>query len=361
MLKILVLTRYDSLGASSRVRFLQFLSPLSTRGISFTVQPFLDNDYICALYSGKRPNVLKILIAYLKRFRVLLRARSYDLLWMEKEALPWLPAALELALLRGISYVVDLDDAWFHRYDQSPWAIIRKLMAGKIDRLMDRAAVVVAGNQYLADRARSANAKRVEIIPSVIDLNRYRTKTISKNSDRKNTVVIGWIGTPVTARYLAEFEQAFRTIAAIRSVKLHVVGASAPLAFAGLPVATITWNEATEVDAIRAFDIGIMPLDNTPWERGKCAYKLLQVMAAGRPVVASSVGANRTVIRDGINGFLVDTTDTWIAALTALIDDPNLRATMGREAMQAINEQYSIERATPRLAAVLSEAAALRH
>jgi glycosyltransferase involved in cell wall biosynthesis len=306
--------------------------------------------------------VLKILIAYLKRFQMILRARSYDLVWIEKEALPWLPSALELALLRGIRYVVDLDDAWFHRYDQNSSTVIRKLMADKIDRLMDRAAVVVAGNEYLADRARRTEAKRVEIIPSVIDFNSYLTKTISNtgNSERKNPVIIGWIGTPITARYLAEFEQAFRTIAAIRSVELHVVGASAPPAFTGLPVATITWKEATEVDAIRAFDIGIMPLDDTPWERGKCAYKLLQIMAAGRPVVASSVGANRTVIRDGINGFLADTTDTWIEALTALIDDPNLRGTMGRVAMQAVKERYSLECATPRLAAVLAEAAALR-
>src|SRR6185437_8465035 len=92
MLRILVLTRYDGLGASSRVRFLQFLSQLSVRGMSFTVQPFLDDDYIAALYSGARPKMIKILIAYVKRFQALLCAGTYDLVWLEKEAFPWLPA-----------------------------------------------------------------------------------------------------------------------------------------------------------------------------------------------------------------------------------------------------------------------------
>jgi glycosyltransferase involved in cell wall biosynthesis len=362
MLKILVLTRYDRLGASSRVRFLQFMNALRERGMLFFVQPLLDNDYIRGLYSGKRAKAGEIIAAYLKRLWILLRVRRYDLVWMEKEALPWFPAALELVLMRGMPYVVDFDDAWFHRYDHSQSPIVRALMAGKIDAVMRHAAVVVVGNEYLADRARRAKARRVEIIPSVVDFNRYAPEIIVNAGDsaRKNPVVIGWIGTPITARYLLGFEPAFRAIAAIRPIELHVVGASAPAAFAGLPVKNVVWNEATEIEAILAFDIGIMPLDDTTWERGKCAYKLLQVMAAGRPVVASPVGANCAVVRDGINGFLADTTDRWIEALTALIDDADLRARMGREATQTIKDQYTVERVLPQLASVLTEAPVLR-
>jgi glycosyltransferase involved in cell wall biosynthesis len=363
MLKILVLTRYDRLGASSRVRFLQFLTALGGHGMSFSVKPFLDNDYISGLYRGERTRVGKVLGAYLRRFCVLLFRRKYDLVWMEKEALPWLPATIELALMRGTPYVVDFDDAWFHRYDQNPAPIVRGLMAGKIDAVMRHAAVVVAGNEYLADRARHAAARRIQIIPSVIDFNRHMPGVISNigRVSRNIPVVIGWIGTPLTARYLSGIEQAFRAIAALRSVELQVVGASAPAAFFGLPVKHIVWNEATEIETIRAFDIGIMPLDNTVWERGKCAYKLLQVMAAGRPVVASPVGANCTVIQDGINGFLADTPDRWIEVLIALIDDPNLRVRIGLEALQTVKDRYTIERVLPELASLLTEASVLRN
>jgi glycosyltransferase involved in cell wall biosynthesis len=361
MLRILVLTRYDPRGASSRVRFFQFLSRLSKRGMSFNVRPFLDDDYIRALYRGERAKVGKVFGAYLRRLCVLLRTRNYDLVWMEKEALPWLPAAFEIALMRGTPYVVDLDDAWFHRYDQNPSRIVRWLMADKIDTVMRHAAAVVAGNEYLADRARRAESRRVKIIPSVIDLNRYPSEimTDAKSVGRKTSVVIGWIGTPITAHYLAGIEQAFRAIAAIRSVELHVVGASAPATFAGLPVRNIVWDEATEIEMIRGFDIGIMPLDDRAWERGKCAYKLLQVMAAGRPVVASPVGANHVVIQDGVNGFLADTPNQWIRAFTALIDDPDLRVRMGLKALQTIKDRYTIERVLPELASVLTEAPVL--
>jgi hypothetical protein len=173
MLKILILTRYGRRGASSRVRFLQFLTALGTRGMSFSVQPFFDDEYVSGLYRGERTRAGKVLAAYFRRFRALSFTRRYDLIWVEKEALPWLPAALELAAMRGTPYVVDLDDAWFHRYDQNPSPIIRGLMGGKIDAVMRNSAVVVAGNEYLANRARLAGAKRIELIPSVIDFDRY--------------------------------------------------------------------------------------------------------------------------------------------------------------------------------------------
>ena len=162
MLSILALTRYDRLGASSRVRFLQFLPTLASRGMKFSVQPFLGNDYIRALYGSERIRMGETLGAYLRRLRVLLSTRRYDLVWLEKEALPWLPAALELALMSGTPYVVDFDDAWFHRYDHSPSRIVRGLLAGKIDTIMRQAAVVVVGNEYLANRARCSDARRVE-------------------------------------------------------------------------------------------------------------------------------------------------------------------------------------------------------
>jgi len=201
--KILVLTRYGGLGASSRVRFLQFLTALDKYGMSFSVQPFFDNEYVAELYKGERTRRGRVVAAYLRRFRALSLKRRFDLIWLEKEALPWVPAAVELAAMRGTPYVVDLDDAWFHRYDRNPSAAVRRLMSRKIDAVMHHATAVVVGNEYLAERARHAQAKRIEVIPSVIDFERYAVLAGNKNKHKqKPIVVIGWIGTPITVRYL---------------------------------------------------------------------------------------------------------------------------------------------------------------
>src|SRR5215207_9835713 len=116
--KILLLTRYSRRGASSRVRFLQFLPALPARGFEFDVHPLLGDEYIHSLSSGKKTSSAGIAASYWQRSAALLRRRHYDLIWLEKEALPWIPGWIEAPLLSGVPYVVDLDDAWFHRYDQ---------------------------------------------------------------------------------------------------------------------------------------------------------------------------------------------------------------------------------------------------
>jgi glycosyltransferase involved in cell wall biosynthesis len=357
MPKVLLLTRYDRLGAASRVRFLQFLPGLASHGMDIDVQPFSDNAYLLALYAGRSVGPAHIARFYARRLRTLLKRRRYDLVWLEKEALPWLPAWLEFALLSGVPYVVELDDAWFHRYDRHPFALVRGLMGHKIDAVMRSAAAVVVGNEYLKERADKAGARRVELIPTVVDLNRYPPMNELAGGAEQG-ITIGWIGTPLNAYYLERIEPALRSVAQAGGMRLRVVGAPVPERFAGLPAESRAWSEATEIAQICAFDVGIMPLDDTPWERGKCAYKLLQVMAAGRPVVASPVGANRQVVRHGINGFLADSTEEWITALKSCAADTELRRRLGAAARRTVEETYSLDRVIARVAAVLSEAAA---
>jgi glycosyltransferase involved in cell wall biosynthesis len=358
MPKVLLLTRYERLGASSRVRFLQFLPQLAQAGFTIDVQPLLDNAYVQSLYGGPPVSRWSIIRAYLRRLRALLAARRYDAVWLEKEALPYLPAFVETALLAGVPYVVDLDDAWFHRYEAHGSPLVRALLSGKIDAVMRHAAIVVAGNDYLAARAREAGARRIEIIPTAIDLARYGDTPPAAAG--KRAAIVGWIGIPLNAHYLTLIEPALRLDARDGPIKLHVVGAPVPSELAGVPAESFAWSEATEVERIGAFDIGIMPLADTPWERGKCAYKLLQVMAAGKPVIASPVGANCQVVRHGVNGFLAATQEEWAEALRTLAADPALRARMGAEARQTVTGAYSVATVGPRLASMLTEAATLR-
>jgi glycosyltransferase involved in cell wall biosynthesis len=348
MTDVLVLTRYERLGASSRVRFLQFLPQLEREGFSFDVQPLLDNDYVRSLYGGPPVGIGNLLRSYARRFRTLHRRLRYDLVWLEKEALPWLPAFLEIARLQGLPYVVDYDDAWFYRYEKH-W--LRPLLGHKIDAVMRVAHTVVAGNDFLARHARAAGARAVEIVPSAVDLARYRDLPARPPGDALN---VGWIGIPLNAHYLSLLAPALR---AVEGVNLQIVGGAVPQALAGIRAESFPWSEDSEIARIAAFDVGIMPLDDTPWERGKCAYKLIQVMAAGKPVIASPVGANRQVVRHGVNGFLAETPEQWTEALRALAD-PDLRARMGAEARKTVEEGYATAVTGPRLAAILREAAA---
>ena len=347
---VLLLTRYERLGASSRIRFLQFLPALEREGFAFDVRPLLDNAYVASLYGGPKVGAGNIIRAYARRFAALRRRMKYDLIWLEKEALPWLPTWMEIARLEGMPYVADYDDAWFHRYENQ-W--LAPLVGNKIDAVMQVAHTVVAGNDYLARRARHVGARHVEIVPTAIDLDRYRDLPATRSG---KGLSIGWIGIPLNVHYLGMIEPAVRAALKTVPLELHVVGAPVPAEFEGIPAESFAWAEATEISRIAQFDVGVMPLHDTPWERGKCAYKLLQAMAAGKPVIASPVGANRQVVRHGVNGFLAETTEEWTEALRKLAD-PALRQRMGIEARKTVEEQYSTAIVTPRLAEILRKAA----
>ena len=348
---VLLLTRYERLGASSRIRFLQYLPFLEQQGFTFRVQPLLSNDYVRSLYGGPRVGIGNIVRAYGRRLWALQRRMRYDVIWLEKEALPWLPTWAEIARLQGLPYVVDYDDAWFHRYENH-WS--SPLLGHKIDKVMQVAQTVVAGNDYLARRARQAGARKVEIVPTAIDLARYPEPSTAPPGPG---MTVGWIGIPLNAHYLSIVEPALRAAAAVTPIKLHVVGATVPTELGGIPAESFPWTEDSEIARISAFDVGIMPLHDTPWERGKCAYKLLQVMAAGKPVIASPVGANVQVVQHGVNGFLANSAEEWGQAVRTLAGDPGLRQRMGAEARRTVEDRYSAAIVAPRLAEILKQAA----
>jgi glycosyltransferase involved in cell wall biosynthesis len=354
--RVLVLSRYDRLGASSRVRFLQLLPHLAGLGVTAEVRPLLDNGYVRRLYAGERIAYGAAARAYLGRMQALFSRKRYDVIWVEKEALPWIPAWIEAGFFGGSSYVVDFDDAWYLRYERHRSPAVRMLMAKKIDRVMRRSASVIAGNKYLAERAKRAGAQDVRIVPSAVDLHRYAAvRNLPKDSS--NPFVIGWIGTPITAGYLSQFAPVLRALAERHSMKFNIIGASPPRGFEGLPWREISWSESTEISEISKCDVGIMPLDDDAWAHGKCAYKLLQFMAAGKPVVASSVGANVEVIQHGSNGMLVNSSEDWISALDVLAADADLRQRMGQAGRRTVELKYSVEKIAPEIASALFAAA----
>lgn len=267
-MKVLLLTRYDRLGASSRMRMLQYLPWLTSAGMDVTVSPLFPDAYVQGLQTGHR-NPWHVLRAYWRRLRALLSSGNFDLLWIEKECLPWLPAWVEQALLPArIPYVLDYDDAVFHYYDEHRSTWVRRLLGNKHPALMRNAALVVAGNAYLASFARSAGAPWVEVVPTAIDLTRYSTLDGTASTTPQRPPCVGWIGQRATADFLRPLAPLFERLAASGLGRFAAIGIDTQAL--GLPMASIAWTESSEVASIQSFDVGIMPLVDGPFERGKC-------------------------------------------------------------------------------------------
>jgi len=352
-MRCLLLSRYGPLGASSRVRSYQYLRFLERQGIQVSVVPLVDDDYLKRLYAGKPPQWRSISNAYLRRLISLLSWRDYDLLWIEYELFPWLPAWVEWLLCHSkISYVVDYDDAVFHRYDLSSSWVARSVLSKKIDRVMKLAKLVIVGNEYLAAHAREAGARRVAYLPTVVDLDRYPI-TMSK---ARSIFTVGWIGSPTTFPYLQLVQSALSKFCRQRKARLVLVGAPR-IQLNGVPTEFREWSEDTEARSIQDFDVGLMPLPDDPWARGKCGYKLVQYMASARSAIASPVGVNRTLVRHGVNGFLATGEMEWVKALNFVCDNPEERDGMGRAGRALVEKEYCVQVTGPKLSILLREAA----
>ncbi|WP_282041248.1 glycosyltransferase family 4 protein [Halomonas alimentaria] len=358
-MKVALLSKYSRLGASSRLRSLHYLPDLEQVGIEVTPHALFGDDYLKRLYGGKGRSLASVARRYAQRARQLRRLKHADLIWLEYEALPYVPHWLERGLMpRGVPYVVDYDDAVFHHYDLSSRRLVRSLLGRKIDKVMASATAVICGNDYLAERARQAGARRIERVPTVVDAHRYSAGEPA-SSESGRAPVIGWIGSPSTQRYVLDLKPVLEAMHRKHGVRLVLVGARPELAsqFGELPVEVLPWTEESEAQAISGFDIGIMPLPDGPWERGKCGYKLIQYMAAGKPVVASSVGVNVEIVQGWECGELADKPEEWSEALGGLLVDPARREALGRRGRQAVEQHYSLQAQAPRLAEILRSAA----
>ena len=356
-IKVAAFTKYDREAASTRQRVLQYLPNLARAGIEVDVHPLLGDDYVRSLATGTRPSKAAIASAYGRRFRQLRDACDADLIWVYAELFPWLPAAFErLAFRAGKPLVYDYDDAFFHPYDDHPNPLVRGLLGGKLRPLMQRSAMVCAGNDYLRSYAIRAGAKTV-ILPTVVDTDRYRPAATRP----ARPLTIGWIGSPSTWRFVRPLLPLLAELGRERGIRFCAVGAGAaaePDRFDGLDL--VPWTEATEIAAVQGMDIGIMPLPVDPWTRGKSGYKLIQYMACGLPVVASPVGANGTIVADGTTGLFATDPSAWRAALVRLIDNADLRAAMGRAGRARAVERYALSTHGPRLVEIMQAAAATR-
>lgn len=331
MIKVGFLPLYNIKGASSRYRVYQFLGPLSQLGFE------------CSYLEAPEKNPWKRL-KYLPKLLHL--AANHQVLYIQKRVFPnWV---LNSLLRINPNLVFDIDDAIYLQSE-------RKHL---VDSMLKAAKIVVTGNKFLADYAARFN-ENVVVIPSVIDTSIYEPPSGARHPG-ENRIVIGWTGTDPNRGDLKPLKPIFDWLYDLYSerVVLRTVGRQPLEMRTQLNVEFIPWTLEGGRRALQDFDIGIMPLADSEWNRGKCGFKLIQYMAVGTPAVASPVGVNQDIIQDGENGYLAKDLEDWKETIENLITDKHLRQQMGIHGRKRVEEQYSLRSALPKLVCVLEQAAA---
>ncbi|URD61584.1 glycosyltransferase family 4 protein [Sphingomonas sp. KRR8] len=352
-MKVLALTKYDREAASTRQRLLQYLPALAAAGIEVDYQPLLDDAYIRSLTGNGRASRVAILSSYLARLKTLSRRPDANLIWVYAELFPWLPAWFEGLVHRwGIPVVYDYDDAFFVPYDGHPRSLVRGLLTDKLRPLIQGAAACTCGNEYLREYAQLW-CERSMVVPTVVDTDRYVPAARAIEQP-----VIGWIGSPTTWANVRPLLPLLARLHRETGVRIRAVGAGKAAEadrFQGLEL--VDWTEASEIAEVQRFTIGIMPLLDAPFQRGKSGYKLIQYMACGLPTVASPVGVNQQIVVDGTTGLLATTEDEWEKALRRLLDDRASGIQMGGVGRHRAVEHYSLASQAPRLIRLFRELA----
>jgi glycosyltransferase involved in cell wall biosynthesis len=357
-IKVLALSPIPEEGAGCRFRVAQYIPYLRQAGFEVTISAFYTPAFFKVVY--RRGHYFKKAAMFMaqaaRRLRELLSVAQYDLVVLYREAVPLGPPVVErLIAARGIPIVYDFDDAIFlPNVSEANRAISFLKNPGRVSTILTLSNEVIVGNEFLATYARRY-ADSVTVIPTAVDTARFRPRAGQREPDRE--LVVGWIGSPTTFPYLETLADVLREVAARHRFVLKVSGAGRPVNFPGVNVQVVPWSMSDEVTLFNSCDIGVYPLTDDDWSRGKCGFKAIQCMACGVPVVAAAVGVNREIIEDGLNSFLAATPQEWIEKLSRLLSDPPLRASMAKAGRDTIEERYSLRVTAPRLAAVLGSAA----
>lgn len=346
MIKVLGLALYGPLAASTRYRLGQYVPGLASRGIDLQIVHLLGDDYLRGRFSGDSIQIAGLLKSSLARLGDLWHQHEYDVVMLHCELFPLMPGWMERALIR-IPYIYDFDDAFYLKYGKGRLGITSPLLAHKFDTVMEGATAVTAGNHVLSQYAKQYNVN-TQLLPTVVDIGRYLPQPARRGAP---VFTVGWIGSPSTAPYLSELVAPLSAIGQEGALRFIVIGGKAPV-IPNVEVVEVDWKENTEVDLINSFDVGVMPLPDDAWARGKCAFKLIQYMACAVPVVASPVGANIELINSRC-GLMASEPQEWIDALRTLRDQPKRRAEMGDVGRERVTQYYSLHQNLPLLAKVI--------
>ncbi|MGH9946976.1 MAG: glycosyltransferase family 4 protein [Pyrinomonadaceae bacterium] len=337
---------YDT-SPGQRFRIEQWEPLLKERGVEVTYAPFETAELREVLYkSGNAAAKIGAVLKGMNRRRSELRdVRDFDLVYVFREAAIMGPAWFERRIAAsGVPMIFDFDDAVFVAYKSPSNGYLSYLkFPRKTETVIRFSAHVMAGNPYLAEYSRKFN-ENVTVIPTTIDTEKY---TVDEPRDSE-VPVIGWSGSYSTVQHLDTIREALQELAKLHRFRLLVIG-TPEYELEGVETKAVQWRSETEVEDLREMDVGIMPLPDDQWSKGKCGLKALQYMALGKPTVCSPVGVNTVIIQDGENGLIADSKNEWIEKLSALILDTELRNRLGMAGRKTVEEKYSAISQAPRV------------
>lgn len=344
--KIIFLTPYPfDTAPGQRFRYEQYLDILKKNGYEIQLSSFLNKSTYSLLYHpGKKiQKIWGIFSGFIMRFASLPEITRCNFVFIFREASPVGPPVFEwiIAKLLRKKIIYDFDDAiWLtDNLNESRFEQLLRWRK-KVSKICTWSYKVSCGNDYLYNYAKQFNAQ-VVLNPTTIDTENLHNPQLYK-SKTSTQVTIGWTGSHTTLKYLKEIESVLQRIEhKFGIVKILVIANQKPeLALRTLQF--LPWRKQSEAIDLLKIDIGIMPLPDDEWTKGKCGFKALQYMAMGIPSIASPVGVNTLIVEHGKNGFLAKTEEDWFSYLNQLIEDHSLRATLGNSGRQKVIQNYSV-------------------
>lgn len=317
-----------------RFRVMQFFEPLVRAGHLPVLSTFFQKErggFASRLTSGLAT-----------RARDLVRSRSVDRIFIHREVMPFALNDFVRLLPRNVPMIFDFDDAVFMAAHYGWRRFVARPATTRL--LAQRADLVYAGNEYLAEYASQWN-RHVRVVPTVVDTDVFLPR---KTRLARERLVVGWVGSPSTAKYLSKVMAALDDIGRDIPFDLRLVGAGREFALKHVNVEYLPWRLEDEASAFQELDIGLYPLDDDLWSRGKCGFKAVQYMACGVPFIASPVGAVRNIVREGVDGLWAQTEGQWRAILEVLLRDAAMRARLAEAARARAIERYSVQALAPR-------------
>jgi glycosyltransferase involved in cell wall biosynthesis len=361
-IRVLALSPIPVEAAGCRFRIAQFIPYLHTAGIDVTLRSLFTADFFQLVY--KPGHYLRKALTFaelsVRRLDSLRDAAEFDALLIYREIFPIGPAVIErlLSMPGRPPVVFDFDDAIFLPSVSDANRFIGALkQPGKVASIIRCSDRVIAGNQYLASYARRFN-QAVTVIPTCVDTTKFvpsRDAFSTNGAAPPRDPIVGWIGSPTTAPYVRTLGNVFRRVQAEHRFALRVSGTGEPLEVPGVSTDNPLWTLDGEVELFNTCDVGVYPLLDDEWSKGKCGFKAIEFMACGVPVVAAAVGVNREIIEDGVNGFLASTEDEWVEKIGRLLADRDLRRRFGEAGRRTVEQRYSLAIHAPALAATLRE------
>jgi glycosyltransferase involved in cell wall biosynthesis len=346
MARILFITPSPIQSASERYRIYQFLPYLERAGFSCTVRPFATRALHRAIQMERlAPKLLLTPFCYLRRMLDLPAISGYDAVVVHRGIFPFPWPALEKMVIRRHTKVIfDFDDAIHigHRDTAAtkyPWIYKFKYGPG-VNGMLSHCAHIIAGNRTLAEHALQFNP-HVSIVPTVVDLDQY---TFRPPRTQSGQLTVGWVGSRSTSPYLLEIEPALRQLSEAHPGKIRFRLYGDPQRKLNLRnFESLPFTLASEIEDLRAMDIGIMPVPDNDWTRGKCAFKAIQYMALGIPTVTSPVGMARELVQNNGNGYWARTPEEWFERLNLLVTDAQLRRRFSEEGRKTVVARYSVQ------------------